>query len=157
MFIFRAAGGILKTPSVFGFHGIYRQLARNLRIEQDGGLGERGFELLSIWAKEQGLDGFWGTKPGKGRQIKERLSEALQDGLDAGSVARGGGWSCWSFFGDHVAPYEFGRRGGPLSGQSITSRSKGLSRVKFCTSWFLNAARKSGASVHRSGIFMLPF
>lgn len=54
----------LKTPSVFGFHGIYRQLARNLRLEQDGSLSERGFELLNIWTQEQGLAGFVGSKDG---------------------------------------------------------------------------------------------
>lgn len=116
----------LKTPSVFGFHGIYRQLARNLRIEQDGRLGECGFELLSIWAQEQSLDGFWGSKMGKGRQIRERLRESLRDGLDAGSVARGGGWSCWSFFGDHLAPYEFGRKEARFLANQLLADEKGF-------------------------------
>ena len=100
----------LKTPSVFGFHGIYRQLARNLRIEQDGNLGESGYELLTLWAQEQGLTGFVGSKEGSGRQLRQRLRDALQDGLDQGVVARRGGWSGWNFFGEHLAPYEFGRR-----------------------------------------------
>jgi len=116
----------LKTPSVFGFHGIYRQLARNLRIEQDGNLGECGFELLSIWAKEQGLEGFWGTQSGKGRKIREHLRGALQDGLDAGCVDRGGGWSGWGFFGDHLAPYEFGRQEARFLASQLLADQKGF-------------------------------
>jgi hypothetical protein len=116
----------LKTPSVFGFHGIYRQLARNLRIEQDGGLGESGFELLSIWAKEQKLDGFWGTKPGPGRQVRDRLRVALQDGLDAGHADRSGGWSGWDFFGQHLAPYEFGRHEASFLANQLLADQKGF-------------------------------
>ncbi len=51
----------LKTPSIFGFHGIYRLLARTLEIEQGEQVGERGYKLLNIWAKEQELDGFLST------------------------------------------------------------------------------------------------
>ncbi len=36
----------LKTPNVFGFHGVYRVLARNLDIiDQYGQLGEKGYPL----------------------------------------------------------------------------------------------------------------
>jgi hypothetical protein len=116
----------LKTPSVFGFHGIYRQLARNLRIDQDSNLGENGFELLSIWTKEQKLEGFWGTKPGEGRQLRDRLRAALQDGLAAGCVERGGNWSGWEFFGKYLAPYEFGRLERRFLGDLLLADPKGF-------------------------------
>jgi hypothetical protein len=117
----------LKTPTVFGFQGIYRQLARNLRIEQDGRLGENGYELLSLWASEQGLTGFAGSKDGHGKQIRQRLLDALLDGLDKGSVARGGGWAGWSFFAEHLAPYDFGRREKRfLVNQLLTSANGGF-------------------------------
>ena len=56
----------LKSPSIFGFHGIYRLLARTLGVEikSGGSLGDAGAELLSVWSKEQGLDGFIGTAGG---------------------------------------------------------------------------------------------
>jgi hypothetical protein len=145
----------LKTPSVFGFHGIYRQLARNLRIEQDGGLGECGFELLSIWAKEHKLDGFWGTKPGPGRQVRDRLRDALQDGLDAGHVTRSGGWSGWDFFGHHLAPYEFGRHEARFLANQLLADQKDFA-AKYCTSWSPKRAEESGARGRRNEIFMPP-
>lgn len=116
----------LKTPSVFGFHGIYRLLARTLRIEQDGNLGERGFELLTLWSKEQRLQGFWGTSDGEGRRIRDRLREALHDGLESGCVARSGGWSGWEFFGKHLAPYEFGRREARFLAEQLLSDPRGF-------------------------------
>ncbi|HEV3330629.1 MAG TPA: hypothetical protein VG096_06600 [Bryobacteraceae bacterium] len=99
----------LKTPTVFGFHGIYRLLAEKLGVQQDGRLGERGYELLNVWSKEQGLEGFVGMGGGRGRRIRDQLREALSFGLKTGAVARGGGWSGWRFFAEHLAPYRFGR------------------------------------------------
>ena len=39
----------LKTPSVFGFQGVYRALSRDLEIERADRLGEIGYELLPVW------------------------------------------------------------------------------------------------------------
>jgi hypothetical protein len=50
----------LKTPATTGFHGVYGVLAEALGIKRDGLLGEQGYELLSLWSKEQGLAGFCG-------------------------------------------------------------------------------------------------
>lgn len=52
----------LKAPAIFGFQGVYRLLARTLGIQEGERLGEIGFELLNIWAKEQGLEGFFGDR-----------------------------------------------------------------------------------------------
>ena len=99
----------LKTPAVFGFHAIYRLLAHELDVERSGRLGERGYELLNIWSREQSLQGF-GKGVGPGRYIREQLHDALSLGLEKGAVARGNGWSGWRFFADHLAPYRLGRR-----------------------------------------------
>lgn len=93
----------LKTPANSGFHGIYRVLAETLGIERDGLLGERGYELLRLWSREQGLDGFAGTGNGPGRKRREHLLEALHDGLAQSAVARTNGWDGWGFFVDHLA------------------------------------------------------
>jgi len=116
----------LKTPSVFGFHGIYRQLARNLGVEREGNLGDCGFELLSIWAKEQKLTGFLGTGDGPGRRTLERVRDALRSGLADGRVARSGGWAGWKFFGDHLAPYELGLREGRFLSRALLDDPRGL-------------------------------
>jgi hypothetical protein len=118
----------LKTPSVFGFHGIYRLLARTLGIEQNGSLGERGYELLQLWAKEQSLEGFLGTRNGPGTRVRQQLRDALRLGLDQGAVARGNGWEGWNFFGQHLAPYEFGRRERRFLADALLDDQKGFRR-----------------------------
>ena len=100
----------LKTPSIFGFHGVYRLLARTLGIEQGGRLGEAGYELLNVWSKEQGLDGFVGTASGPGQAIRQKLTDAIRDGLDKGTTARSGGWDGWEFFRQHLAIYGCGAK-----------------------------------------------
>ena len=42
-----SASRYLKTPRVFGYHGVYRTLARELRIETLDRLGETGYEIVS--------------------------------------------------------------------------------------------------------------
>ena len=83
----------LKTPTVFGFHGVYRALARDIEVERADRLGETGFALLTTWEKEQGLDGFSGSGDGPGRAVRRRLIDAIQSGLERGYVDRTGG-SC---------------------------------------------------------------
>lgn len=93
----------LVTPTVFGFHGVYRRLARDLEIETDAAIGETGFELLKLWSEEQDLPGFIGSAGGKGADWRRTLRDAVQDGLAQGAVARKSGWAGWGFFGEHLA------------------------------------------------------
>jgi len=107
-----SAARYLKTPSVYGYHGVYRLLAENLGIVVDGRLGEAGCELLMTWMREQRLRGFWGSADGPGRWWHERLFSAVEDGLAKGAVDRGGGWQVWEFFRHHLAPAPVGREEG---------------------------------------------
>jgi hypothetical protein len=100
----------LKTPSVFGFHGIYRLLARTLGIEAGGRLGEAGYELLRVWSKEQGLEGFVGTSAGPGRAMRRQWADAVRDGLEKGATARSGTWVGWSCFNQHLGIYRTGSK-----------------------------------------------
>jgi len=98
-----SARGYLKGPRTFGFHGIYRALAREIGVEQAGRLGDAGFSILSAWEKDQNLEGFLGSGDGPGRRHRERLRQAIADGLDAGATAR----KSWGqFFVDHFGIYE---------------------------------------------------
>jgi hypothetical protein len=119
----------LKTPVVFGFHGIYRLLAKALDVDQGGQLGERGCELLRIWTKDQNLNGFIGADRGSGAYVRKQLREALRDGLDEGSVARGNGWSGWRFFAEHLAPYRIGRRESQFLRNALYDDSTGFRRA----------------------------
>jgi hypothetical protein len=105
----------LKVPTVFGFHGVYRVLARELEIEDHGTLGETGYRLLETWSEEQDLPGFTGSEEGPGSRLRRRLTDAVEDALKPAAVARRGGWSGWDFFGKHLSP----ERIGPLEGQMI--------------------------------------
>lgn len=100
----------LKTPTVFGFHGVYRALARDLGVDRASRLGETGYALITTWEKEQQLDGFSGSCDGPGKAVRQQLLEAIRDGLQGGRVARKGGWGGWQFFSEHLGIYDAGRR-----------------------------------------------
>ncbi|GIW93076.1 MAG: hypothetical protein KatS3mg110_1117 [Pirellulaceae bacterium] len=121
-----SAARYLKTPNVFGFHAVYRALAKELRIEQSGQLGETGYELLCYWADEQGLSGFVGTSDGEGRRWRELLLSALRDGLAQGAVARGGQWQGWQFFRRHLLPGEMGKQEAVLIRRLLAGEQAGL-------------------------------
>lgn len=115
----------LKTPTVFGFHGVYRALARDIEVERADRLGETGFALVSAWEKEQGLDGFCGSGDGPGKTIRRRLLDAIQDGLESGSVARKGGWNGWPFFSEHLGIYEAGKQESRVIRQALLDPTSG--------------------------------
>jgi hypothetical protein len=98
------ASQYLKTPRVFGFHGVYRTLARELHVEDLDCIGETGRDILAVWAEEQALDGFFDSTGGPGYQARRLLVEAVDDGLSNGRTCRGPGWEGWKFIAKHLAP-----------------------------------------------------
>ena len=105
-----SAARYLKTPNVFGFHGVYRGLARDLDIDNAGRLGETGYKLLTTWAKEQKLGGFMGSAGSDGVDICDQLYGAVIRSLRVGAVACRDGWPYWPFFREHLAPHQVGPR-----------------------------------------------
>lgn len=98
----------LKTPTVFGFHGVYRRLAVATDVvDDDVRLGENGYRLLKAWEREQGLDGFVEGKATDG--LRGALRSAVEDGLASGYLNRSGGWKGWQFFADHLTPSKIGK------------------------------------------------
>jgi hypothetical protein len=85
-----SARGYLKAPTVFGFHGVYRRLARDMGIVDEDILSERGYALLKTWEREQGLDGFLDTgSAGLGAANRRQLLRAaVSDGLREGYTHR---------------------------------------------------------------------
>lgn len=122
------ARNYLKTPSVFGFHGVYRVLAQELGImlKASRQLGEAGYELLTVWAAEQGLDGFVGTAMGDGRRWRQLLVDAISDGLKKGAVERSGGWAGWDFFARHLVHTQAGPREAGVIGRALMSMEGGF-------------------------------
>lgn len=104
-----SATAYLKTPSVFGFHGVYRRLAVATDIvDDDVRLGENGYRLLKAWEREQGAEGFIDGKNGEG--MRGILRSAVEDTLAKGYVDRSSGWRGWEFFARHLAPSKTGLR-----------------------------------------------
>jgi|GEM_PF-396732 len=101
----------LRTPTVFGFHGVYRVLARTLGIEDgdSGRLGTAGSNLLRVWSEERGLAGFAGSTDGPGKTVLPDLRRAVADGLRAKATDRGNGWFGWQFFREHLDLYKSGK------------------------------------------------
>lgn len=97
------AANYLKTPHVFGFHGIYRGLGEALELFDDAGLLPLGWELVEAWETDQGLPGFHGPE-GDSAGRRQQLVSAIKAGLDRGATARSPGWAGWEFIGDHLAP-----------------------------------------------------
>ncbi len=108
----------LMNARTFGFHGIYRTLAREIGVETSEQLGEQGYAILSAWESEQGLKGFSGIGDGPGRSHRQRLIEGIQDGLKAGATAR----KTWGkFFADHFGIYDAGIRESELIRRALAA------------------------------------
>lgn len=108
-----SADRYLKTPSVFGFHGIYKRLARGVGIvDEELYLGEEGYQLLMAWEQDRGLDGFVDLtlKTGSGPDVRARLQDAVRQGLESASTARGGGWQGWRELAESLRLDGIGRR-----------------------------------------------
>jgi hypothetical protein len=116
----------LKTPTVFGFHGVYRALARETEVERADRLGEVGYELVSTWEREQGLDGFCGTGEGRGKEVRRQIVDAVRGGIQGGCVSRQAGWSGWQFFSDHLGIYQPGKREARVITQALLNPSSGF-------------------------------
>jgi hypothetical protein len=101
-----SASAYLRVPTIFGFHGVYKPLARNLGIvDDDLRLGDNGYELLKVWQTERGLDGFLAStmSPGPGKQFRTLLRSAVEDGLHDGYIRRSYSWPGWSLLAEHLA------------------------------------------------------
>jgi hypothetical protein len=101
----------LKTPTVFGFHGVYKPLARHLGIvDDDLRLSDKGYELLKVWQAERGLNGFLesAAATGEGRSIRHALRAAVEDGLAASQTKRSAAWHGWSILARHLSPASAG-------------------------------------------------
>jgi hypothetical protein len=103
-----SAANYLKTPSVFGFFGVYKLLGETVGFFDKDGLMPEGGALLEAWEHDQGLVGFHQGSGSAGAE-RQKLVSAISDGLDAGSTARSGAWGGWEVLATHLAPYEAGR------------------------------------------------
>ena len=104
----------LKTPSVFGFHGVYRTLARDLDLITEYSLGDFGERLLRSWEKEQNLEGFYTGQNGDGKKLLNHLRSAVREGCKTGSAVKGWWWGQNKVIAGHLAPYRIGIKEGKV-------------------------------------------
>jgi hypothetical protein len=101
----------LKVARVFGFHGVYRTLADELNIiDRNYQLGEIGDALVKAWEKEQKLMGFYSMYEGLGRDFRNKIYQAISDGLKEGKVSRGWGWNYFNEIGNRLAYQTGGKK-----------------------------------------------
>ncbi|MFT3906762.1 MAG: hypothetical protein QM718_10700 [Steroidobacteraceae bacterium] len=104
-----SAAAYLRVPSVFGYTGIYRRLARQTRVlTTQGMLDEAGYRLLAAWMTDQKLEGFLHGE-GSGKEFARRLSRAVRDGLASGGTEYRPK-TFWDEIVTHLNPFQPGSR-----------------------------------------------
>lgn len=79
----------LKTPTVFGFHGVYRTLAVELGIvTKTGELRSEGERLVAAWQSALDLPGFLEARAGsQGGDLRSKLRKMVEGTLEAEQLA----------------------------------------------------------------------
>lgn len=114
-------GTYLKTPTVFGYTGIFRRLALGLFITTDDlDLDDGGFELLRAWEADQGLEGFVSGESGRGAELRQAMRQAVADALAKGHVARPSRWEHWDTLARSFDPAAVGPRESAVLRERLT-------------------------------------
>lgn len=102
----------LETPKVFGFHGVYKRLAKDLEVvDDDLVLLGNGDALVEVWERDQRLDGFSSRRAGSvGSKLAEVLADEVRRALDKGAVQLGPTSKWWRAISDALAPGSAGER-----------------------------------------------
>lgn len=93
----------LKTPRIFGFHGVYKRLAVHLKlVDVYLGILPEGERLVETWARDLGCGGLAGC-----RGLIRKWRQALQRSLASDPVRTRSGWkaSDWCELAEAVAPH----------------------------------------------------
>jgi hypothetical protein len=103
------ASNYLKTPSVFGFHGIYRVFGVKAGLfDTDGNPLASGRSVLQAWERDQQLEGFL-TGNGPGAELRRQIENAVRRGLVNGQLEMPAA-SLAATLAQHLNPYHPGAR-----------------------------------------------
>lgn len=100
------ARSYLKTPRIFGFHGVYKRLAAHLGIvDVHLGRGPNATGLVDAWARDQGFGGADGAK-----SLLSRWRDALRRGLGENPPRTKPAWTvnAWNELAHAFAPANAG-------------------------------------------------
>ena len=113
----------LKTPTVFGFHGIYRVLGLKAGLYDGGGRAlDAGFRILNAWERDQGLTGFV-SGDGPGLEFRRGIKRAVQSALETRS-SRDPGSSLRGLIASHLLPHSPGPKERDALWESLTSNDQ---------------------------------
>ena len=96
------ARSYLKTPRVFGFHGVYKRLAVHLGLlDVHLAPGPNAERLADAWARDRGLGGIAGAK-----QLMDRWRSAVRRSLNQTPPRTNANWNAsgWSELAQSFAP-----------------------------------------------------
>lgn len=97
----------LKTPSVFGFHGVYRVLGLKAGIfDGNGNPMEHGYRVLTAWQEDQGMAGFLEGQ-GPGRELRHAIERSVASSINAG-YAKAPGSATAKLIATHLNPHSPG-------------------------------------------------
>lgn len=102
----------LKSPSVFGFNGIYKPFA----VDAGAVSGEllpaaRSIELVQAWEQEQGLEGFAAAISGTaGGRVRGQIATAVRTALRTGRCSEGVGNHIFGLLARSLVPNDAGRQ-----------------------------------------------
>ncbi len=123
------ASRYLKTASVFGFHGVYRTLANELDIIDNGRLGEGGDKLIRAWEKDQNLPGFYENREGAGKSFKNSLASAVKEAMGKGEVVRAWSWGHFTAIAENLVPSKIGIHEGKVLYDLVVNNHKGYRNI----------------------------
>jgi hypothetical protein len=135
-----SAARYLKTPSVFGFHGVYRTLAKGIDLISDNNIGEFGLQLVDTWEKEQDLIGFRIGEGSKGKDYRDKLVDAVKRGLMAAAVDKPWSWGFYNTIAESLAPKSPGKKEAALLYEKLTELIS-LLQLKAKRHWKQNQRR----------------
>ncbi len=102
----------LNAPKVFGFHGVYKRLARDLRIVDDRfRLDQHGHELLREWEQDSNLSGFIERRRNtSGGRLAGEMTRQVRSATERGEVQLGHASRWWPEISAAFGPGEAGQR-----------------------------------------------
>ncbi|MGI8757288.1 MAG: hypothetical protein ACR2MB_15815 [Acidimicrobiales bacterium] len=104
------ATSYLNTPKVFGFHGVYKRIARDLRVVDDRfRLDQNGHELLRAWEQDTGLSGFVDRRAKTdGGRLADEIFRQVRSATERGEVQLGHTSRWWPEISAAFGPGEAG-------------------------------------------------
>ena len=151
------ASRYLRVPSVFGFYGVYKTLARDMRLIQGDRLDEAAEELLYAYEDDQDLRGLHSGRKGNGQAFGDQLKRAVEDGLKAGCVDRRWQWSFNAAIASRMHPAQAGPKEAELLFQLIRNDRNQMRQevMDVLLAYVREYDRKSGIQERHFHAFML--